>query len=448
MITPCCPIPTYLDSAITSLNPCPVDCGQIQKAIFWRQGNYLTVASALTATSWNTLLIATDDTKAIVTPFIHSFELPLPNAREHPETRDGATLRKGSHSTKIEKKFYAEDQDVIRSLKKLKCEALEVIFVNEAGQFIYSDREGDFRGFPIVSGSMFIGDKRLGGYSDWDSNKMIFNLEPSWSDSLEISESTTFALSLKNTALIYGNEPVVLPDGMAYLLCSNQLALSLKESVEFEFWFYFANKYNGAAQSLFEVQNNAANWLKLSINDNTQNLGITGKCNNVSYNKLWSGFFDTIPAWYKIKIVWTGTAFELFKNSVSYDTETFPDLNTMIQDAGCDIYVLNDSVGLTIQPNNKTFGFKYTTNAALIVHYPICEESGNTVYNVVSNAYHLTGQSGFSALTWSRDNDQEKYLKDYGYRLASGVYIPGLLDGSSAADGNPLTNISPNTEFN
>jgi len=67
---------------------------------------------------------------------------------------------------------------------------------------------------------------------------------------------------------------------------------------------------------------------------------------------------------------------------------------------------------------------------------------------VLANNLHLTGQSVFSSLIWSRDNALYKYLKDYGYRLSGSVYIPALTSGASAADGNALTNTPPDTEFN
>jgi len=447
-ITPCCPQTSYLVSAATVLNPCPQDTGQIQKAIFWRAGNSTSVASALIATTWNTLLIATDDTRAIVTPFIQHFQLPIGEAREHPDTRDGATLRKANKSTKINKKFTAEGQDVIKNLKYLRCEALEVIFVNEANQLIYSDREGDFRGFPVIPGSMFIGDKRIGGFSDWDSNKMIFNLEPGWSNSLEISESTTFSMNLPDFRG-YSNEPVVIGDKTAYLSVSNA-ALRLVTPIEIEFWYYYADTQNWlGAVGLVEVNNDSDNYLAARIENNSTTFGLYGESAGVSAGFSELNFFNTVPGWYKIKITWDGTAMKTYRNDILVITQTTIDANNLVA-AGAELRAMDNVTGGTksVPAGHKLFGLKYTTNGTLIARYPVCEESGNTVYNVVSNAYHLTGQSGFSGLTWSRDNDQDKYLRDYGYRLASGVYIPALLDESSAADGNALTNVSPNTEFN
>jgi len=98
--------------------------------------------------------------------------------------------------------MYAEDQDVIASLKDLRCETLDVVFINESNQFIYSDTSGGtagFYGFEVAAGSLFISDKGLGGFEESDRNHIRFNLKPNWSDTLEISTETTFALDMVNS---------------------------------------------------------------------------------------------------------------------------------------------------------------------------------------------------------------------------------------------------------
>ncbi|GAG96301.1 unnamed protein product, partial [marine sediment metagenome] len=115
------------------------------------------------------------------------------------ETRDGAPLRKGAQSPALTFTMLGEDQDVVTALKQLRCEALEVIFINEANQFIYDDgATTTFGGFPIVPNSLFIGDKKIGGFDEWDSNIIQFNLQPNWSDNLEITLASTFGLSMTN----------------------------------------------------------------------------------------------------------------------------------------------------------------------------------------------------------------------------------------------------------
>jgi len=205
-LTICCPAPTYLESAVTTLNPCPADVGQIQKLVFWRTGQSIaSVATAIISTTWTTLLAATDDTKALVTPFVHNPDIPAGDPREFGggnETRWGASLRKGANSPVLTFSMLAEDQDIIAALKELRCETLDVVMINEANQFIYSDLQGGtsaFFGFEVVPGSLFVGDKKIGGFEDWDANMLQFNLKPNWSDTLEISAETTFALSMVNS---------------------------------------------------------------------------------------------------------------------------------------------------------------------------------------------------------------------------------------------------------
>jgi len=202
--TVCCPRPTAIASVVTVLNPCPADVGQIQKLVFWRRGQTTSVASSIISTTWTTLLAATGDTKAIVSPFIANVELAASEPREFGggnETRWGASIRKGGSSPVFSASMYQIDQDVITALKDLACEALDVVMINESNQFIYSDTSGTtagFYGFEIASVSFNVSDKGIGGLDDADSNNIIFNLKPNWSDTLEIGTETTFALDMVN----------------------------------------------------------------------------------------------------------------------------------------------------------------------------------------------------------------------------------------------------------
>jgi hypothetical protein len=171
-------------SGVTVLNSCPDDVGQIQKLIFWRRGNSMSVASALTSTAWTNLFLATDDTKAIVSPFVGNVELPVNDPREFGgsnETRGGKIIRKGGSSPVFSASMYQEDQDVITSLKALHCEALDVLFVNESNQLIYDSRSGVVYGFEVINGSLNVSDKGVGGQDDADVNIITFNLKPDWS---------------------------------------------------------------------------------------------------------------------------------------------------------------------------------------------------------------------------------------------------------------------------
>ena len=205
-ITVCCPVATCLENVVTTLNPCSADVGQIQKLVFWRLGNSIaSVATAIIQTTWDVLLVATGDTKAVVTPFVHNPDIPAGDPREYGggnETRWGAPQRKGGQSPALTFTMLAEDQDTIVLLKALRCENLEVLFINEANQLIYSDIDyagsSLVAGFPVVPNSLFVGDKKIGGFDETDSNILQFNLQPNWSDTLEITAATDFLLSMVN----------------------------------------------------------------------------------------------------------------------------------------------------------------------------------------------------------------------------------------------------------
>ena len=198
-LTICCPAATYLANAVTDAYPCKHEFGQIKKLIFWRRGNSTTVASALTSTTWASLLAATDDTKPVVTPFLAGVITPG-EPRETGggnESIDGIPdTVNGNAPSVAEFTIRQWDQDVITTIKGWACEALDVIFINENGQFGYSDASTAFDGFPIDGIS--VGDMGFGDFDGADSNKLKFYLRSNWSDTFEISEATTFALTLVN----------------------------------------------------------------------------------------------------------------------------------------------------------------------------------------------------------------------------------------------------------
>jgi hypothetical protein len=204
-ITTCCPKSTTLASAVTVLFPCPVEFGQIQKLIFWRRGNHIaSLASAIVSTTWTTLLTATGATKALVAGFTIGKITPG-EAREAGggnETKDGIPVVIGSQPSVAEFMLIQQDQDVISQLKKLQCEALDVLMINENGQFMYSDTEvngihAGFFGFPV--GGLSVGDLETGDFDGKDQNKLKFYLPPNWSNTAEISAATSWALNLLNS---------------------------------------------------------------------------------------------------------------------------------------------------------------------------------------------------------------------------------------------------------
>jgi hypothetical protein len=192
-------------SAVTTLTPCKNEFAQIQKMIFWRRNNKIaSVATAIISTTWTTLLTATGDTKAIVTSFVVGKITPG-EARESGggnESIDGIADVVGLNPSVFEGHLLQQDQDVIKSLKKLGCETLDVLLINENGAFGYLDTQYNgtgtgFYGIPV--GGLSIGDLELGDFDGRDQNKIKFSLPANWSDNFEKSADTPFALTLVNS---------------------------------------------------------------------------------------------------------------------------------------------------------------------------------------------------------------------------------------------------------
>lgn len=203
-ITTCCPKATAWTSAVTTLFPCPVEFGQIQKLIFWRRGNKIaSLATALISTTWTSLLIATAASKAFVCGFVIGKVTPGDprEAGGGNETKDGIPVVIGQNPSSAEFMAIQWDQDAITALKKLQCEALDVLFINENGQFMYADTlyngtASGFYGFPIAG--LSVNDLEFGDFDGKDQNKIKFYLPSNWSNLAEISAATSFALTLVN----------------------------------------------------------------------------------------------------------------------------------------------------------------------------------------------------------------------------------------------------------
>lgn len=178
-----CPVPTVIANITTDLNPCPANFGQVQKVLFWRTGNSTTSASAILEATWTALLTATGDTKVVVSPFLSA---PTSEGGEPiefgsgNEVRDGNPIILGAESTTFQAMMYGEEQSVIELFKELQCEGLEVLYVNSRGQIGASVVGTAVTGFPLTS--LFVGDKKLGGFDAVDTNEIKWRHKQDWSD--------------------------------------------------------------------------------------------------------------------------------------------------------------------------------------------------------------------------------------------------------------------------
>lgn len=199
-----CPI-TGAISDITK-QECKTSMGQVQKLLFQRRFNLdatpvvlneIAAASIVTKTAWQTLLAATDSTKVTVSPEISNPETEPGAARTFGggdnTTVGGMPIITGRESTAFTSSLYELDQAIIKQLKTYQCEDISVFFIDEYGNIgclVSKMSTGatpaptHYKGVPVRS--FFVGDKKLGGFNDPDSNALNFSLEPNWSDDLVV----------------------------------------------------------------------------------------------------------------------------------------------------------------------------------------------------------------------------------------------------------------------
>ena len=201
MLTTCCPVPTYIASIVTS-TACPDNFGQIQKLVFWRAGNTIgSVGTAEIEGTWTTLLAATDDTKAVVSPLVSGATITAGEARQYGggnDTIDGIPIIMGGEPATFEARTLQYSQATIALLKRLMCEDLEVLFINENGQFAYRlSGTDDVAGFPIRG--LFVSDLNVPGYAEPSFNSIKFMIPSTYMDAWRVSDSTDFALTMLNS---------------------------------------------------------------------------------------------------------------------------------------------------------------------------------------------------------------------------------------------------------
>lgn len=201
MLTTCCPVPTYIASIVTS-TACPQNFGQIQRLVFWRAGNTIgSVATAEIEGTWTTRLAATGDTKAVVSPLVSGASIVAGEPRQYGggnDTIDGIPIIMGGEPSTFEGRMLQYDQATITKMKDLMCEDMEVIFINENGQFGYRlSGTDDVAGFPVKG--FFVSDINVPGYSEPSFNSIKFMIPAVYADNWRVSDSTTFALTMLNS---------------------------------------------------------------------------------------------------------------------------------------------------------------------------------------------------------------------------------------------------------
>lgn len=177
---------------------CKESLGQIQKVIFQRiydangERNFIDGPNA--KASYTALLSAKDSTRIVVSPYLQGPTTEPGAARTFGggnQTLGGVEIIIGREPTTFSAVIYQEKQSVIHTLKKYMCENLGVYLIDEngniAGHYLDGVDDGDQSSMaPIPIGKLFIGDKKLGGFEEPDSNTIEWSFFPNWSDDLLI----------------------------------------------------------------------------------------------------------------------------------------------------------------------------------------------------------------------------------------------------------------------
>lgn len=197
-----CPAATAL-TTIPSMT-CASDFGQIQKIAFQRlkasgvANGFSTSAKITALASWQALMGSgvTDSTKIVVTPFV---EAPTSDGGDAitygggNDTVGGVTRIVGRNPIGMTFALNQYPQNIISVLKSMQCETeLGVYLFNGDGQIMAIKGAAADEYHPIPIRSLFVGDLKLNGLSNPDSNAMQFSFNPNWSDNAEIVTPADF----------------------------------------------------------------------------------------------------------------------------------------------------------------------------------------------------------------------------------------------------------------
>lgn len=193
-----CPAGAHLADLV--IPECKEALGQIQKIAFQRvyktAGELNAVTEPTTKASWATLFSAADSTKLVISPYVQNPTTEPGAARTFGggnQSLSGVEIVIGREPTTFSAVMYEESQAVIATMKKYMCENVGVFLIDEYGNIgcRVDNMEAPTQYMPIPIGKLFIGDKKLGGFEEPDSNTLEFSLYPNWSDNLYIIKHDT-----------------------------------------------------------------------------------------------------------------------------------------------------------------------------------------------------------------------------------------------------------------
>lgn len=179
---------------------CKEGMGQIQKVAFQRvyktAGEMNAVTDPTKGATFTPLFSAADGSKMTVTPYLQNPTTEPGAARTFGggnQTLGGIPLIIGREPTKFTGIFYEESQLTIAQLKANMCENIGVWLIDENGNIgcLVDDLEAPTKFMPIPIRSLFVGDKKFGGYDEPDSNTIEWNFFPNFSDNFYIIKRST-----------------------------------------------------------------------------------------------------------------------------------------------------------------------------------------------------------------------------------------------------------------
>ena len=192
-----CPAGAHL--ADLKINECKESLGQIQKVIFQRIYKSTGVLNKLAAedikakTKMAALATAADGTKIIISPYVQNPSTEPGAARTFGggnQTLGGIEIVIGREPTTFSGIIYQEAQSVIKALKQYSCENIGVYLIDENGNIGALTEDDGANYTPIPIGKFFVGDKKLGGFEEPDSNAIEWSFFPNWSDNLVIIKAS------------------------------------------------------------------------------------------------------------------------------------------------------------------------------------------------------------------------------------------------------------------
>ena len=190
-----CPAGAHL--ADLEIAECKESLGQIQKVIIQRiykstgEKNSFSATEIKAKTNMATKASAADGTKIIISPYIQNPTTEPGAARTFGggnQTLGGIEIVIGREPTTFSGIIYQESQSTIKTMKEYSCENIGVFLIDENGNIGALEEDGNY--MPIPVGKFFVGDKKLGGFEEPDSNTIEWNFFPNWSDNLAILKAT------------------------------------------------------------------------------------------------------------------------------------------------------------------------------------------------------------------------------------------------------------------